>query len=80
MPVIMLTKDWSDPIPLQAGDFVQNHSTAIAEITPANPDSDPARLRLPPVVGGFQVDAAVTVRARTTNRLHSEELHIVRGF
>lgn len=80
MPIIPISHDWSGPIELAARDIVQNHGTAVVEIAAADPDTDPATMRLPPMFGAFQVEAATTIRARTTSRIRTEELHVVRGF
>ena len=65
MPAYPLTDSWSDPISLQAGDIVQNHSPHPIDICPGEPD-EANRLRLPGYAGAFQVDDAVTIVARST--------------
>lgn len=78
MPVYPITDSWSDPISLQAGDIVQNHSPHPIDICPGEPDEG-NRLRLPGYAGAFQVDDAVTIVARST--FHgSSALTVVRGF
>lgn len=80
MPVYNLSQNWSDPIALAAGDIVQNPGRAPVEIVVSDPDADPARLRLPPVFGSFQVERATTIRARSTARVRPDDLHVIRGF
>lgn len=83
MPTYPLSAIWSEPIELLAGDIMQNQSRYAIEIVASDPDSDPARLRLPPGGGPIQVDGARTIRARALgiqSNAQSNELHVVRGF
>lgn len=78
MPVYPLTTEWSDPIPLQARDIIQNQGGYAIEVTASDPATDPACLSLPGYSGALQVDAALTIRARC--KIGGTVLHVVRGF
>lgn len=78
MPQYRITEGWSDPIALQARDMVQNQGAFLMEICPQDPGSDATSLRLPEVTGAVQVDAAMTVRARSLGGTCT--LAVIRGF
>lgn len=78
MPRHIIRAVLSDPIALQAGDVLQNQGAVPVDIYPQDPATDDAALRLPGDGGAFQVENAVSVRARTFTG--STTLAVIRGF
>lgn len=78
MPRHRITEAWSAPIELLARDMVQNQGVFLIEICPQDPGTDDAGLRLPEGTGSIQIDAAMTVRARSLGGIGY--LAVIRGF
>lgn len=78
MPEFNLTSTWSDPVPVQAGDVVQNtgrHMVMVCAVTPAA-DADSVEI-LPN--RGISITAATEIRARSASR-HGSALKVIRGL
>ena len=65
MPAYSLTSSWSDPIPVQAGDVVQNQSGDFVEICAVSPASSDDAVKVP-AFKVVTIAAATSIHARSS--------------
>ena len=78
MPAYSLTSTWSDPIPVQAGDVVQNTGRGLILVCPTDPALDDDAVEIEPN-NGFTITAATAVTARSASR-HGGRVKVIRGL
>jgi len=65
MPKYSLTSAWSDAIPVEAGDYVQNQSADPVEICAISPANSSDAIKLPPFEAVI-ISEAISIRARSS--------------
>lgn len=78
MPAYSLTSSWSDPIPVQAGDVVQNQSGDFVEICAVTPASSADAVKVPSFKG-VTISTATSIRARSSGNWRAE-IVVARGL
>ena len=78
MPAYLLSSSWSDPIPVQAGDVIQNTGRGLILVCAAVPAIDADAVEVEPNKG-FTITAATAVAARSASR-HGGSVKVIRGL
>lgn len=79
MPRYNLTTAWSDPIPVQAGDYVQNpggNTVEICAITPAD-SADAVKI---PKMQAVLIENATQIRGRSVGTWNGAQIVVARGL
>lgn len=78
MPKYSLTSDWSDVIPVEAGDYIQNQSPDFVEVCALQPASSDDAVKIP-AFQALAISSATAIRARSTGNWPAD-IVVVRGL